>query len=77
MNNKDFTIKYCPYQKQIFTQISIPNFGDSRFDKGNTVTKVIKTSVTFNKCLRDDCPFYSDSSFPNCKRAIEEVKYHD
>lgn len=69
MDKTTCTVSYCPYQKRIITEVSIPKFG-TRSD----VTKVIETSVTFGKCLRSNCPFYSESSFPNCKRAIMEAK---
>lgn len=57
MNNKDLTIKYCPYQKLISTEVRIPNY-----DLQTNVSKVINTSVTFGKCLMKDCPFWDHNT---------------
>ena len=57
MNTKDLTIKYCPYQKQIRTEVIIPNY-----DPYTNVSKVINTSVTFGKCLMKDCPFWDHNT---------------
>lgn len=61
---------YCPWQKDISSIKAPSNYTQS----GNTY---INTTIKFGECLKDKCPFYCESSYPNCKRAISEVKIHE